>query len=210
MILVSHRILYLPVPKAACTSVKMMLHELETGEAYVSTAGEGYMIHRIRPTEVFVKNPAGLGNDFYKFAVIRDPIKRFLSAYSNRVVHYRELSMEKAGASLVSLRLKPDPDLPTFIARYHDYAEASPSIWHHTRPMVDFLGKDLRYFDRIYRIDELDALVSDLSARAGKDLVLPREQTGGPKFSEADLSWSQLMKIRWLFRKDYRVFKRLL
>ncbi len=138
--------------------------------------------------------------------MVRDPVRRFLSAYGNRVLHHRELSWKLAGRKLRELGLEATPDLDLFIDRYEDYPQAHPSILHHTRPMVDFLGSDPDYFARVYRFEELPQFVADISERIGRPVEIGHEQTGGPKFKPSDLSAAQLRKLQEIYKRDYEVF----
>ncbi|RGP35157.1 sulfotransferase family 2 domain-containing protein [Pseudotabrizicola alkalilacus] len=200
---------YLPVPKNACTSIKQMFYESEHRvkfSPYKGDNGKTVFIHNLHPTVLFNEIDKSSIRELHRIAVVRDPIKRVLSAYSNRVVHHRELSVDKQGKRLAKYDLIPDPDLSTFIDRLDDYCSAVPSINHHTRAQVDFLGSDPAYLSRVYRFSELDILAADVSQIAGKRLTLPWLQRGGPKLSFTDITDSQHEKLRALFAADYKVF----
>ncbi len=200
---------YLPVPKNACTSIKWMFYEAEHGvkfSPYKSNNGKNVFIHDLYPTITFDKLEKESIADSERIAVVRDPVKRVFSAYGNRVVLHRELSAGKQGKRLAKFGLLPDPDLSTFIDQIEEYCAAVPTINHHTRPQVDFLGSDPAYFSRIYRFSELDSLAEDVSRITGKRLDLPRLQRGGPKFSITDITGIQHEKLRGLYTADYEAF----
>src|SRR5688572_19872202 len=94
--LTRYPIAYYGTPKVACTSLKMAMYQFEFGKPWISyqdAAGKWWHIHNsweLDEPSRFVEI-AGR-NEFFKFAVIRSPLDRFLSAYSNRVLHHRELS----------------------------------------------------------------------------------------------------------------------
>lgn len=122
------------------------------------------------------------------------------------MVNHRELSQDKAGPRLAAAGLPADPDLATFLAHFEAYRAASPSILHHTRAQVDFLGPDPAYLSRLYRFSELDALAEDVRRMTGSQVELPWLQTGGPKLSPADLTPDQDRLLRDRYAEDYAAF----
>lgn len=82
----------------------------------------------------------------FRFAIIRDPVDRLLSAFSNRVLG-RVVGVEDSSLSR-SLALGADSEI--FLARFIDELEAyrgkSREITHHTDPLVHFLGDDPDFF----------------------------------------------------------------
>ena len=50
-------------------------------------------------------------SSFTKICLIRDPIQRFISAYTNRVMHHKELSIDKMKAH----NLDPEMANPNFV-----------------------------------------------------------------------------------------------
>ena len=59
--------------------------------------------------------------------------------------------------------------------------------------------------NRVYDISQVPKFESFMSERYGKPIVLPREQSGGPKFTASDLSKSSLKKLLNFYRKDYEM-----
>jgi hypothetical protein len=117
-----------------------------------------------------------------RFALLRDPVRRFLSGYSNRVLHYRELSIEVAGQDLLREGLPPDPDLGTFVENYVGYLRCSKPLARHFLKQQKFVGDDPGYYERIFKLEEIENLVTFVNAECGTDARMPRLQTGGPKF----------------------------
>jgi len=111
---------------------------------------------------------------------VRDPVKRFLSAYSSRVLRHRELSREKLANQQ---QLDPavdwddfpfDPDLETFIERFDLYRRI-PTIAHHCRPISEFCAS-LDAFDKVYPFERLRDMAADLQQRTGVPAELPHSQ----------------------------------
>jgi len=204
-----HAISYAPVPKAACTSLKLMFFELENGFAFRNMTRNGRMfhIHTFYPSTLFNASAAKAAAGHWRIAVTRDPVARLLSAYANRAVFYRELRRERLTAEAVAEGATPDPDLEGFIDRLEVYRAHSTSIRHHTDPQHLFLGRDPAFYHRLYQMRELSDLVRDVSMRAGKALALPHAQTGGPKLGAGMLGAGALRKLRDFYAEDYDTFR---
>lgn len=209
VILDDHKLFYAPVPKIACTSIKYMFFEFENGFEFqpFKINGKAMHIHKVGYKGTLrEKFPVKRVEDYHRVCLVRDPIKRFLSAYSNRVIHHKELSRMKAGANLRELDLEPNPNLELFIEKFEDYCKAHNSIFHHTRPMVDFLGTDPSYYAKVYPMEEINQFATDMSERLGKEMNLGRRQTGGPKLKVEDLTSEQVEKLKAFYAEDYKVF----
>lgn len=195
---------YVAIPKVACTSMKQALFKLGTGMEFHSS-DVGTHVHKY-----FKQHDGDITLADFKFLIVRDPVKRFLSAYSNRVVHHRELSRKFITARAQQLRLDLDdfvfdPDLDTFLERLAVYCKVHP-ILHHTRPVAHFLPS-LSVFDKVYPIESMQELQADISRRIGQDFTVGRSQTGGPKIGIDTLSLPQLERLFELYREDYALLK---
>lgn len=201
-------IAYFPVPKVACTSIKHVFFALENDREFQPFFANGklYSIHKIYPGKLFASTPRKQLKEHIRLAVVRDPVKRLLSCYSNRVVHHQELSGAKIGKDLREAKLTPNPDLGEFVDNLEAYQKVQGSVFHHSRPMVDFLGKQAKYYSKIYRIEEIENLIGRLNKITGKQVVLGRHQTGGPKLQPSDLETKQLEKLKTYYAEDYDAF----
>ena len=209
VVLDNYRIFYAAVPKIGCTSIKNAFFELENGfpfQNYVANGRERHIHNAGYETWLRDRYPEQRIADYYRIAFVRDPIGRFISAYSNRVLYHQELSEKKAGPALKKLGLSPTPELGLFVDRYEEYMQAHPSIWHHTRPMVDYLGRDSGYFSRIYVLSEMDTFAEDISNRIGKPFTVGRMQRGGQGHKPDDLTWQQRRKLKKFYKADIKVF----
>jgi len=171
-------------PKAGGTSLRAFLFHAENGFPFRDYSVQGarvdanmlaanYRFNRIDHREL---------SEYRRFALLRDPVKRFLSGYSNRVLHYRELSIEAAGPHLLREGLPPDPDIGTFIENYVGYLRCSKPLARHFLKQQKFIGADPAYYERIFKLEKLGELVDFVNATCGTDAKMPRLQTGGPKF----------------------------
>lgn len=146
----------------------------------------------------------------YRLLAVRDPIQRLVSAYRNRVHKHRELSSDKAGKALASLGLDADPSLTQFVDQLEMYQQVVGSIFHHTRPMVDFVGNDASCFTLVCDIKDCDRLADFTNGLMGTSVKLGRHQTEGSGDSVSDLGSAQREKLLDYYREDYKAFGSIL
>ena len=197
------RLLYFPVPKAACTSIKraILTHNARA-------AGDDRpvgRVHEISPTTAFHRLYPLRHLHKRWVCVIRDPVRRVLSAYANRIVFHNELA-DLPEAVLAEAGLARQPDLEAFIARLPDYSRLHAGIDHHTRPLVHFLGESPRRYHRIFDMPDLAALPDYLAEHGAPGITLGHEQTGGPKIAPEDLPAKVLDQLRAHYAEDYRIW----
>lgn len=197
---------YKPLPKVACTSLKIKLYELNNGEPY-SEKKYGKDIHTY--SNQFMTD---IDNCDRRFIVVRDPIRRLLSAYGNRVCHHYELSEWFIAENYPQFYDKLevfDPGLGQFLDGFNDYVKVRP-IKHHVRPISDFLkNQGLTYFTDVIKLECINQLEAEWSSLLKENVVLGREQTGGRKIPLNDLSSSQMDFLLDYYRKDYELLKGL-
>lgn len=211
-------IAYAPVPKNACTTIKTYLFGLQNNFPFkeFKAGSRTFHIHKLMPSTIFEDwNPKAKRlierKNIFKFAVVRDPISRILSCYSNRVLHHKDIQKNPKTCKKLSLiDLPTEPSLNVFVSNLEEYIMHSPSICHHGRPQVDYLGTDINRYSKIYPVSLTDTvLMNDLLSIVGEmSTPLPprRLQTGGKKFTIDDLEKSNIEKIINFYKKDYEVF----
>lgn len=203
-----YKISYYSVPKCACTSVKSMFFEIENGFEFRLFRVNGTVrhIHNFYNTLPFPKASQLDRDDHYRFAIIRDPVSRLLSCYSNRVVAHKELKPGLLPQEALDSGLYPDPSLSDFIENLEGYRKYSNSIRHHSNPLTFFLGDDPSYFSKLFTLGELDEMVQTVGSMTGKPLKLSHQQKGGPKLSKNDLSEREIKKLQDFYAQDYESF----
>jgi hypothetical protein len=181
-------------PKAAGTSVRAFLFELENGFPLQAFKVQGVLQDLTTLANRLVVNNrfrlidhAALAG-FERIALVRDPVRRVLSAYGNRVVHYRELSEETAGPALAEAGLAPDPDIDLFMARILDYMRCSVSIARHLSRQESFLGKSKAHYAQVFRVEDMASFEAYMNEKFGTSHSVPRLQEGGPKLDFWSLS----------------------
>jgi len=224
-----YNVAYVPVPKAACTSLKRAMYRLEHGKDFAGEMRNGRKvgIQRAYPTRPFT--PAALEGlkDPFTFAVLRDPAERVLSTWSNRVMQRGRLEVENQrkldrlfagrwrrlgqrfglGGQAPSL-LNPRPDLNDFVLNIEAYSRSSAAVRHHTRSVADFLGPDLSVYNRLYRVQDMPALEADIRDRTGLDtFAVPRTNVSPPEYRAgiADLSDAAFDKLMTWLEPEYEL-----
>ncbi|WOI35321.1 sulfotransferase family 2 domain-containing protein (plasmid) [Tritonibacter scottomollicae] len=205
-----HKFFFASAPKVACTSIKTEMFRVENGFDFRPFHANGHYRHihdnAIYPAAPFERFSHLDFSGYLKLTMVRDPVRRFLSAYSNRVGYYRELSAEALGDDHLGNGIIPNPSIHEFIDGLSKYRNASGSIRLHTEPLKVFLGSDPSFYDQIFnirKIDQFDKVVSDW---IGDSFSTPHLQTGGEKIGVSELSVSELKKIRKFYEDDYELF----
>jgi hypothetical protein len=194
---------YFPVPKIACTTIKLALFEIDHGYPITDRVGPdpaNNYIHWHLRTDAFRPDVGStFPKHFEKMVVVRDPIERFVSAYRNRIVHLREAA--QAGTSLPR-----QPDIETFTRLLPAYMQAAPMIAHHFAPQIGFIGYDLGWYDRVFRFDQWPDVAAYLSDKVGRPVNLGVTQNEGPRLSASNLRPETLALLRQYYADDYKLF----
>jgi hypothetical protein len=203
-------LIYIPIPKNATSSIKHALYEIEFDRQFNY---EHYKKFGCRDIHNYYKKRSNaftgttvLENEKQAdvFIVIRDPVKRLISCYRNRVVDLGDLTKTKREIKNRGLLL--EPDLNTFVMQLEEYREANKIIEHHSRPQYRFLGNTLSYIDKIYPIAELKELKKMLQGYKS-NLQMRSEKSGGTSFGLKDLSEEALERVLVLYQNDYELLK---
>ncbi len=198
---------YVPIPKVACTSLKWALLSHINAKLHAESGRIGkrdvhaQLVRRslTQSTENRLRNFDG-----FKFAVIRHPVGRLVSCYVNRILDRKDLEtgptrihlLERAGLPL-------RPDLDTFARNLSVYSASNPSIAHHVRPQSRFVIQP-GLFDRIYMMNELDALAEDLANYCGVELKLEKENAS--RGEKPNLSSEARLAVEEYYAADFEMF----
>ena len=218
------KLAYQPAPKLGTTSLFYWLFEILKKFEYINTnistdRREWFYQQKNHIVENLDISKFDATNDYFKFCVIRDPVKRFISAYRNRVVAHGELDVTKKRVkSLMADGFKANPDINTLVENIKIYQNAVPTIRHHTLPMVDFIGRNPNIYTRIFYVDEMDQLRESIIQHCkqigvGIDLEsipeIPRKQNAGPKLGINVLSNKSVDLLLDYYKEDYQTFPML-
>ena len=187
----TYDIAFVGVPKCMTTSVLRSFYRLERGAEFDRDAFGGN-IHRfyrqVADTYVTSHEPPDLNGigAFWRFTIVRNPIKRLLSVYTNRVLAHRDIEKRIAAKGLTGLDPMPGPD--AFFRDLDLYRAHIPSIRHHTDPFAVFLGPDLGRYDEVLHVEDVARLRLVLSRRLGRPFSLENKQRSAQSLRFTDLS----------------------
>lgn len=124
-----------------------------------------------------------------RLVVKRDPVKRFLSGYTNRVLHHNRLGGMK-------------PDISEFIKRFDYFYGKYSDVETHFKSQVFFFGLDKSKFTHVFDTSEMHLvkeLFEDTYKRPFPELQL---QQGGNK-QKPELTKEQEAWIQKRYEADY-------
>lgn len=78
-----YRLIYIYIPKNACTTLKHLFYELENGQKFISKSPQDIHHHKI--FEIINHQDFNNYLNYFKFIFLRNPYDRFLSFYKNKI-----------------------------------------------------------------------------------------------------------------------------
>lgn len=191
---------YIPMPKCGSSTIKAHILKLSQG------------VNTINPHQFF-ENPffkttgqsISIYSKAYKFVVVRDPIKRFLSYYNNNVVKLGSLGEPYAGATEV-FGLKTKPELNSLIELWDDYRYVFDDFRHHTLGQAAYFGT-LSDFDDVYPLESIGELLGKLSKFFNSEALpehLMRSERPISNIYE-QLSLRSLKQLFEIYHSDYEL-----
>ena len=127
-----------------------------------------------------------------KCCIIRNPIKRFVSAYKNRVLFHKDFGFRNLNINEIIEKLENN----SFDNR-------------HFLPQSYWLGSDLRYFTIVSNISNMEIFINGVNNFFQKKVEFPRIQTGGAD-ENITLTDSQIIKLKKIYSSDYALIGDLL
>jgi hypothetical protein len=216
-VIVSHRlrIIYQPVPKNACTTIKTMLFHADTGRPFdvaaLSNAADSH-IHHVYPTVPADAARLVHVDRYDMIVVLRDPLARFVSGYRNRIATYRDVQRSaqarpEAARILAEAALPAVPGINTFATRLPVYMRACGTTAHHFRPQAQYVRAALPLARRVWGMQDLAGIAALLSERAGFDVPLPHLQTAGNTLAVDPLDEASMASLRWIYAEDWDLLR---
>ena len=180
------KLIYLPIAKNACSSLKRLMAslgglELRKGEDIhhkldaecTGLQFEDRDDHEIR---MALSDP-----DWMRFVVLRDPLDRLVSVYVEKFVLNRTIpdQVPTIGPAYQAVLSKndissDDYDRGITFREFAEYilSEEPERLNGHWRPQSEYLGQIP--FTHLYDVKRLDRLAQDLQSHIGRDIALPR------------------------------------
>ncbi len=190
-------LVYYPVPKNANTSVKLFIAKhlnVDNHFIFIGDQIPRYLQKKedLKSKESIVrflpsKQKFSKVNADFKCCIIRDPIKRFLSAYKNRVLYHKDKLFYKHSVNQIINKLIENKfENPHFL------------------PQVFFLGYDINYYNFYCNVDEIEKFATFINNFFEQNIVFPKIQTGSTK-EKISLSKDQIVKLNEIYKEDYKL-----
>ncbi|WP_299822058.1 sulfotransferase family 2 domain-containing protein [uncultured Jannaschia sp.] len=210
MHLFDQKLTYVSVPKCACSTLKHFMFEVQNGFAFRNfrVGAKRYTVHALSRSIPFAKLAHDKIGDHFKFALVRAPVSRVKSCYESKVLGGEMRKQKGAARRLQQAGLPLEPSFREFVEQLDGYRKLSPVVRNHSMPLSRFLGRDPAWFDRIYRLSEIEELAATVRERSGSDAKLRHRNPSKRKIDPAELTPELVAEIDDAFREDHELFSR--
>lgn len=192
---------FVPVTHTASEAAKAALTVLFPQDAQ---ADESSLINQM-PTRRFNPQQFDSRDDLYRITLIRDPIARLLSVYSDLLIDRDVLAYQGAVKNAqIDLPTQPDPDF--FFQNLDRYCAASRQIKRAVMKQQNFTGLDMSAYDRVYDVAEIDTFWHELSLMTGRRVYAPTPRLDAERIVMRDLSPKSRDIVRREAQGDYQLF----
>ena len=224
----SYKLLYISTPKVACTSLKWWFASLEGYAKALSEykeSGESDpdlvvhdSFHKVAPhitgleSEALV--PALLSEDYFRFAVVRNPYKRIFSAWQSKLLLQEPLqSQPYLECDFFRHPIDSVADIRSSFEGFLEhlaFKEAPDYLDVHWTPQADLLRPDLISYTKLAQIEDLHDLNTALFEHLGPHFANPfssrRTNESLLPFSREWISERAAELIRMLYARDFEMF----
>jgi len=197
------KLIYYPCPKNANTSAKLFFAKhvgIEDKFIFLSDKIPQYkqsrhMFQKEKKINIVSFLPSK--QEFKKVladercCLVRNPIKRFISAYNNRIIYHKDKQFYNHSVDMVIEKLENNLFENT-----------------HFLPQTYFLGSDLKYFTIVGNTENIFEFEKKVNSFFDKKIKFPQIQIGGNKFN-LNLDKSQLDKIKKIYTRDFNLLETL-
>ncbi len=194
----NEKLVYYPSPKNANSSAKLFFAKhLGIAEKFLFL-GDMQPRH-LQDKSIYIKeNKIPLSNWLpskqkfskivadYKCCIVREPIKRFISAYKNRILYHKDKYFFEHTVDQVIHKLENN--------KFEN---------KHFLPQTFFLGRDIDYYNHVGFVDNLIPFEEYINDFFGKKINFPKIQKGGNDI-ELKLSLEQKNKVKKIYELDYK------
>ena len=192
---------YYRAPKCGCSTITAWVTLLEEPTLYDDKI-EWFTQERYRRIFKYIDKNRYFGyydtsNHPVRFCMVRDPVDRFLSGYTNRVVYHQDIQKE--------VKNIPVPNVDEFIERFDYFCDICPVVNNHFKSQVHFYKKDSKHFTHIFnfkQFNEVKVLLEQIGNIELPNLHLQRSKgLQKPVLSDSQVEW-----IKNKYKEDYEVY----
>jgi hypothetical protein len=179
------------IPKNGCTTLANMVLQID---GINPPKKEQQPDTWYKFTHINVNSVADYTSGYYpieadiSIAVKRDPVKRFLSFYRNRILFHKDLS--------------DTPSIDTLQANFDHYIASHVKIQEHGLSQTHYAGR-LENYTHIYNMNEFDKIAAMLSSMFKKTIIANHLQQGGNNI-DIELTKKQISWIHNYYQEDYQ------
>lgn len=207
---------YFPVPKVANSSVRSALHAVEIGadpatyrHGPEAQAKYGKLVTPLTAAKPFEEAWADHQTSAQRgetLVLVRDPLRRFLSAFQNKIRNGR-LAEKRQTDAMPQTGLSLRPNLEVFVEHFDVYARVYPMVRRHFAPMTFYLGEDLSRFDHVFQLERFETFERFMSARLGREMSFPVRKRSNLRWVSG-VPQDLLQRIQRSLAGDYRLLHR--
>lgn len=177
---------YHPTPKCGCSTMKEVI--LRANGIDGRWQPKQKFPHRYLPCVKFKKKQANV-----KMCIVRDPVERFVSGYSNRVLFHNDI----------------EPiEFDVFVSKFDKFYKTVPIIKHHFTPQAWFIGNEPEYYTKIFFVNEMRSAIDFVSNFFETEPIYIRNQTGGNNLKPTPTE-KQIEFIKKFYQDDYQFLKKM-
>lgn len=186
-----HKLLYVATPKVACTTLKWWIASLEGLSEKIRNTSDSFesdpelvihdVFHRIAPNVTGLKlndlSDALTQDEFFRFALVRNPYKRIFSAWQSKILLREPLqSSPYISSDFYHYPIKNMSDIAGAFESFleHIAANETPTFLDlHWTPQVNLLRPDIINYSSLVKIEEVEKINQSLSDWLGPYIPTP-------------------------------------
>jgi hypothetical protein len=220
----AHKYLYVAVGKAACTKIKLSLHQLE---GYPPLENGSFVHDRDRPGCAFVPRLTDFTNaetieiltspEWFRFCFVRNPYYRLFSAYKSKMLNYLDPQYQPVRDEIRTQWDYPIRDgRPAGMVAFRDFVRyvedrSDPDRDFHWRSQTAIVMPDMIKYDLIGRMEsfvqDFEQVLRRLNASAELIAAIPEPVNPTTKLYHAAAYDRELAsRVYDMYRNDFENF----
>lgn len=205
-VLPDHNTIYVSNPKAAYSTIKLMLSKLHVGDHSLNPEN----VHEVRALPRLVdvgwrRLAEMLDGDAFRFTFVRHPVKRAISGYSDKLVRQR---FNYSGPFQQALGRPVDPEDPVSFEDFLSVLERQDpaAMDPHWRPQCINVALDKIDYDYIGRVENFDADWARVRREAGLPHVPVAHRNRQPSFVDVSDRPDIRRRVEAIYACDFEAF----